>query len=121
MTISKSPFYGLLWGVSSLANSSMPLQAPIEIQILDEAPFYTASGGTTAGCDPAFYRQLAGNGLHFVMRPYPINRLVAQFERGEAQMMLVLSPDGEVPRQAGYEYLGPVLSTHYRKARKTPS
>lgn len=113
MTISKSPFYGLLWGVSALAAGPLSEGLPIRVSVLDEAPFYQAGDGSHQGCDPAFYRRLADSGLRFELRPYPVNRLLALFERGEAQMMLVLSPDGEVPRQAGYEYLGPVLSTHY--------
>ncbi|GAA4495871.1 hypothetical protein GCM10023095_09860 [Pseudaeromonas paramecii] len=78
--------------------------------MLDEAPFYFTVNGTPEGCDPAFYQQLAGKGLYFDLRPYPINRLLARFDRGEAQMMLVPSPEGGVPQQPGYDYLGPVLT-----------
>lgn len=112
MTISKSPFYGLLWGVSSLVGGTPPIAPSIEVPVLDEAPFYFTVNGTAEGCDPAFYQQLAGKGLYFDLRPYPINRLLAQFERGDAQMMLIPSPQGGIPQQPGYDYLGPVLTMH---------
>lgn len=82
---------------------------PLEVAMLDEAPFSYAGGESREGCDPAFYRELLAplsGSYHF--SGFPINRLMEVFARAKTDLMVTSAPTLAVPANPAFEYLGPI-------------
>ena len=105
----------LLILAASLAEKAMAAETaePLQVAMLDEAPFSYIRGGERQGCDPAFYRALLaplGRSYHF--SGFPINRLMDVFARADTDLIVTSAPTLSAPSNSAFEYIGPIYELY---------